>query len=311
MSEVSEKIKVMREMAFASMENTNAALNDIYEMLDKNEDALKACYEIDKEDMAKKEPLIIKRMLDSVKLAIDYKFEDTQIHEMIDERRILEFKQNLGVIGVFYNGDVYTTIELITKALKTNNAIMLNIGINDYIGTNNLLVKSIKEILENNNKPSGLVEINFSENDELANEDFDQVIVIGNKARQVKINAFNLNTIKSGYGHNEIYIDDLENESFINEILSKVDNELRIYVKEGLNTSIKGIPVAGFEDAIKHINTEGAGYASAIFTNNSENQRAFMKRVRSKYAFINASPTIARELDIDIEDLYYKKLGMV
>lgn len=311
MSELSERIKVMREMAFASTDGVQKVLRDIYDMLDANEDSLKQCYEVDKDGTNKKENLIIKRMLDAVQDAIDYQFADTEVHEMIDERRVLEFKQNVGVIGVIYNGDVYATVELITKALKTNNAIILNVGINDYIGTNNLIVKSIKEILEKNNKPSGLVEINFSENEDLANEDLDQIIVIGDRAKQTRINALNLNVIKSGYGHGEIYVDDLENEKFIRELLSKVDYDIKVYVKENLATDIPGTRVANFEEAINRINAEGAGYAAAIFANDAETQRAFMKRVRCKFSFVNASPSIARELDIYIADMYYKKVGMV
>ena len=311
MSELSEKIKVMREMAFASTDGVQKVLKDIYDMLDANENSLKQCYELDKEDTTKKEPLIIKRMLDSVQSTIDYQFRDTEVHEMVDERRILEFKQNMGVIGVLYNGDVYATVELITKALKTNNAIILNVGINDYIGTNNLIVKSIKEILEKNNKPSGLVEINFSENEELANEDLDQIIVIGDRAKQTRVNALNLNTLKSGYGYCEIYVDDLENEKFIRELLSKVDYNVQLYVKENLATDLPGTRVANFEAAINRINKEGAGYAAAIFSIDAETQRAFMRRVKCKYSFVNASPSIARELDIYLEDMYYKKIGMV
>ena len=312
MNKLSEKIKVMREMAFASSDqNIQAVLKDIYDMIDQNEDVLKRCYEVDKEGTDKKESLIIKRMLETVQGVIDYKFPDIQVHEMIDERRVLELKQNMGVIGVLYNGDVYATLELIVKALKTGNAIILNVGINNNIGTNNLIVKTIKEILEKNNKPEGLVEINFSENEELANEELDQVIVIGDREKQLRVNALNINTIKSGYGYGEIYIDDLENESFINKILTEVDYNIKVYIKEGLETNIQGKRVAGGVEAIAHINSEGARYAATIFSNDVQMQKIFMKRVKNKYTFVNASPTIARELDIYIEDLYYRKIGMV
>ena len=76
-------------------------------------------------------------------------------------------------------------------------------------------------------------------------------------------------------------------------------------------TDIPGARVENFETAINRINKEGAGYAAAIFSMEAEVQRAFMKRVRCKYSFVNASPSIARELDIYLEDMYYKKIGMV
>ncbi len=311
MSTLSEKIKVMKEMVYVNSENIQATLKDIYAMLDENEVALKQCYELDKEDTNKKENLIIKRMLDSVQSAIDYQFEDTQIHEMIDERKILEFKQKIGVIGVIYDGDVYTTIDLICKAIKTGNAIILNVGKDNFIGTNNLLVKAVQEILVKNNKPEGLVEINFSETDELAEEELDKLIVIGDIEKQKKLYSLNMNTLKSGYGYNEIYIDDLENESFIKEMVVKVDGNIKFFIKSDLKTTIEGVKVRDCNEAIMRINNEGAGYAASIFSNDAETQRNFMKRLKNKYVFINASPTIARDLDIEMEDFYYKKIGMV
>jgi uncharacterized protein YacL len=59
MSELSEKIKVMREMAFASTDGVQKVLKDIYDMLDANENSLKQCYELDKEDTTKKQIHII------------------------------------------------------------------------------------------------------------------------------------------------------------------------------------------------------------------------------------------------------------
>jgi len=308
---LSEKIKVMREIACADVENSLAILKDIYNMVDENESVLKECYDIDREETNKKEPINFKRILDIIQEVIDYKFPDIQIHEMIDERRIVEFKQNTGVIGVIYNGDIYATIELIVKALKTNNAIILNIGLNDNIGTNNIIVKCVKEILQKNGKSQELVEINFSENEEIANEDLDQLIIIGDREKQVRLSSLNFNTIKSGYGYAEIYLDELEYQDFVSDILTKTDYEIKIYIKDTLDAKISGIRVKDCQDAINHINHGGSGYAAAIFSKDSEVQRMFMKRIKNKYIFVNASPTIARELDVKIEDMYNIKIGMV
>ena len=63
MSVLSDKIKVMREIAFVNSDSVQVVLKDFYSKIDTNENALKECYEVDKEGTNRKEPLIIKRML--------------------------------------------------------------------------------------------------------------------------------------------------------------------------------------------------------------------------------------------------------
>ena len=84
-----------------------------------------------------------------------------------------------------------------------------------------------------------------------------------------------------------------------------------MYIKENLKTDLQGEKVKDIKEAIEKINDEGSRYSVAIFTEDNDEARCFTKRVLSKYVFVNASPTISRNLDISIEDLYYRKVGMV
>lgn len=312
MSELSQKIKAMREMAFENMDlMSDKILTDFYMFIERNEDIIKDCYNVDNEIKDKKTDLTIKRMLDTITYVKNYEAVDTKIYSLLNERKIIKYVQNKGVIGAMYNGDLYITIELIAKAIKTGNALILNIGLNNNIGTNNLIVNAIKDILKNNNKLFNLIDINFSENDSIVNEDLDSLIVIGDRETQEKYVSCNNDIIKSGYGYCEIYIDDLNNENIIKEIIKNSEFKIDIYINRILQTDIQGHKVNGLLDAIDYINKKGSGFASTIFSDNNNCQKVFLTRCKSKHVFINADPNIAEESNINIENFCYNKVGMV
>ena len=145
----------------------------------------------------------------------------------------------------------------------------------------------------------------------MANEELDSIIIIGNKEIQEKYSHCCEDCIKSGYGYCEIYIDDLKNEQFIKEIIKESKYVLKIYINNNLKTDIKGCYVDGCENAIKQINKQGSRFASVIFSDNINCQKIFLKRCKAKYVFVNADPNIAESSNIQIEDLYYDKIGMV
>ena len=312
MNQLYKKIEAMREMAFQNVDlSAELILEELSNFIKQNEELIKECYKIDSELHKNRADLAIKRMLDTIDSVRQYKFNDTKIYTLLNERKFIIYKQNKGVLGVVYDGDIYLTIELIAKAIKTGNALILNIGLNNNIGTNNLIVKAIKDILKINNKPDSLIEIIFSENDELAKEDLDTLIIIGNREIQDKYDNYNNEVIKSGYGYCEIYIDDLSNEEFIKEIIRKSEYQLKIYINSKLLTDIQGYRVEDCEDAITKINKQGSNFTSVIFSEKTNCQRIFLKRCKARHVFVNADPNIAEDSNIQIEDLYYEKIGMV
>jgi gamma-glutamyl phosphate reductase len=313
MEELSNKIALMSDIVF----NENGVgmkkvLQDIYDMVDSNEGLIKEAYELDKEYSGRKESLKIKLILDDIEEIIDYEFKDSNVFESIDEKRVLETRQNLGVIGVFYDGDILLTIDIICKVLKTNNAVIFNVDMGKNAGTNNLIIKAVKEILRKNNKPENLVEINLSDNDNLLKEDLDLIIVVGSSGKRLGFSKLvGCKLLASGYGNSEIYVEDSTNKDFIKEILEKEDTKVDLYLKEGIDIGVEGIKVKDMYQAIKLINKNGAGYSSAIFTNDEDNAKKYTRKVKSKYVFVNASPTLARKFDIDIERLFYNKICIV
>jgi len=312
MAELSDKISVMKMIA--TNENGSGmkkVLQDIYNMIDENEDLIKQSYALDKQHTGKKDDIKIKLILDSIEQVINYEFKLDDVFENIDSKRVLGIKQNLGVIGVFYDGDILVTIDLICKALKTNNSIIFNIDVSKNPGTNALIVNNIKDILRKNNKPENLININLSDNDNLLLEDLDVVVVIGSREKRIGFKQVTSHpVIESGYGYNEIYIENDTYKEFILKILSE-DVNIKFYVKEGIDLGIEAIEVRDIDEAISIINRNGANYSVAIFTDDENNAKNFITKVHSKYAFVNASSTLASDLDIGLENLYYNKICVV
>lgn len=313
MSELSDKIYLMKMIALnEDGSGMNKVLKDIYDMVDSNEDIIREAYELDKEYSGRKESLKIKFILDAMQEIIDYKFEDNNIFESIDSKRVLEVRQNFGVIGVFYDGNVLVTLDIILKALKTNNAVIFNLDIKKNIGVNNLIINMVRDILKLNNKPINLIDICMSDDDSLIMEDLDLAIAIGSKERRDKIKKLSkCRVIESGYGYGEIYAEDDSNKVFIKKILDNEDPKVSLYLKNGVDIGIEGIRVENVDEAIACINRRGAQYASAIFTNSPETGKTFLRKVSCKYGLVNASPTLPRDLDIAITDLCYNKICVV
>lgn len=313
MGELTDKISLMKMIAQnEDGSGMNKVLQDIYNMVDLNEDLIKETYDLDKEYSGRKESLKIKLALDAIQEVIDYNFVETNIFKNIDSKRVLEVRQNFGVIGVFYDGDILVTLDIIAKALKTNNAVIFNVDINKNVGTNNLIINAVKDILKINNKPTNLVEINLCDDDSLVMEDLDLAIVVGNKERRENIKKLSkCRVLESGYGYGEIYIEDDTNKDFIMKIFEKEDVKLTLYLKNDIDIGIDGIRVGDVDDAIKYINQNGSKYSSAIFTNDEAIAKAFIRKINVKYGLVNASPTLPRDLDIKVTDLCYNKICVV
>ena len=145
-----------------------------------------------------------------------------------------------------------------------------------------------------------------------------KIIVIGNKNLQNKVMAkSNIEVITSGYGFFDIYIEDLIDIKIIQKILNQKGLEFNIYLSSEIPLDkIKKMNITDYteidnvEECIRDININSAGYSSSIFTKNSDNANKFLKLIKSKYVFVNASPTLERTLDIDENDLLYVKQVM-
>lgn len=237
-----------------------------------------------------------------------------------DDFIISKYKESLGVIGVIFDGDIYVLIELLKKMIYTKNAMIFCTNNKRYaiIG---LLILYFKQALKICGYDEEIVQIINSE-DYLEMYKHDnilvKIIVVGSRELQNKvISKSNIKVITSGYGFFDIYLEDLIDLEFTKKVLEQKDVNFNIYVFhdiplekiEKLNIT-EYTEIDNVEECIRDININSAGYSSSIFTKNPESANKFLKLVKSKNVFANASPTLERKLDITENDLLYIKLIM-
>ncbi len=233
---------------------------------------------------------------------------------------VAKYKENLGVVGIMFNGDIYVTIELLKRLLYTKNAMIFCTN-NEMYAITNLIILYFKQALKICGYDEEIVQvINSNDYSEMYNHNniIKKIIVVGNKDLQNKVLAkSNVEVITSGYGNFDIYIEEILDFNLIKEIIKIKDIELNIYVNKYINAEeIEKLEIDDYteveniDECIRDININSAGYSSSIFTKNPENANKFLKLVKSKNVFVNASPTAERTFDIKENDLFYTKQVM-
>lgn len=230
-----------------------------------------------------------------------------------NENNYLEGKQtdNLGTICLVYDGNTYCLLELVLKAILTHNSIIIT-SESDYMkATNELIVILIQRILDAYNIDKNLVQILYTSRIEelLSNStSISRVFAIGNKSFQDKIRKVSkVEVISKGYKNFDLYIEDLNNLTFIKKIIKEEDN-IDIYVKSGLKVPFEDyIEVEDIDEAIAQINFNTSGYSSSIFTDNNQNASEFLRKVKTDNVSVNSSPLIENIIDVDINVLLAKK----
>ena len=245
------------------------------------------------------------------------KKEIEQRKNLDDNFIISKYRDSIGVIGVIFDGSILVTIEMLKKLLLTKNAIVFCTNDKKYAITN-LLVLYFRQALKLGGYDEECVQVINSKNyDEMYkhNNILRKIMVIGNKELQIEVaSKAKIDVVKSGYNCFDMYIENVMDAELIKEILKVSDIELNIYVNSTIseeNIADLGIDdyteVESIDECIRDININSAGYSSSIFTNNGENANKFLKLVKSKNVFVNASPTVERALDIKDKDLLFVK----
>lgn len=250
-------------------------------------------------------------------------YNNEKIKKEIEQRKrednfiVSKFKDSIGVVGIIFDGNVYVTIELLKKMILTKNAIVFCLSDKKYAITN-LIVLYFRQALKLCGCDENLVQAINSQNYEEMykhNNILKKIIVIGNKDLQNQVlSKSKIEVITSGYNCFDLYIEDIIDIELIKRIINISDIELYIYINSKIskeNIEKLGIDdyteVQSVEECIRDININSSGYSSSIFTKNNDNANKFLKLIKSKNVFVNASPTAERTLDIKGSDLLYIK----
>lgn len=233
---------------------------------------------------------------------------------------VSRYKESYGVLGVLFNGNIYVTFKLLELLCKTKNVMILCTN-NEKYSITNFVVLCFKQALKASGYDEEIVQVINSENYEEMfkhNNILRKLIIIGNKDLQNKvISKAKVEVVKSGYGCGDIYIENILDFQLIKKIISINEFEFNIYINKNIEQNkIKELGIENYteieniDECIRDININSAGFSSSIFTNSSESANKFLRLVRSKNVFVNASPALEGSLDIEEKDLLYKKQTM-
>lgn len=283
----------------ADIKRTKEIFLAIKDMIENNEDLLERAEKIDLEHGGKSFPIhTVMNNLDEMAEASDVYKEIIEMYGTEDNYIVGSHYEAIGVLGAIYDGDPFVTFDLMIKAIKTHNALIL-FGYKINLAMNKFLVEIVSKVLEKNGYPKNLIQFTTDIND-LKN--VDKLIVIGNREEQ---DIYQGDVIKSGYCNYEIYVDKNVDNNLIKRI-ANMNLPVTIYSKEDLE--VEHIKVMDIEEAILRINKKGSQYAVSIFTDDVNLGERFLKEINAKTVFVNSSPTIERSLrDIKLKDLMVEK----
>lgn len=283
----------------ADIKRTKEIFLAIKDMIENNQDLLERAEKIDLEHGGKVFPIhTVMNNLDEMAEMNEVYKEVIEMYGTEDNYIVGSHYEARGVLGAIYDGDPFATFDLMIKAIKTHNALIL-FGYKINLAMNKFLVEIVSKVLEANGYPKNLIQFTTDINDV---KKVDKLIVIGNREEQ---DNYEGDIIKSGYYNYEIYVD----KNVDNELIKRIANmnlPITIYSKEDLEVDY--IKVMDIEEAIRIINRTGSMYAVSIFTDDVKLGEKFLKEINAKTVLVNSSPTIERSLrDIKLKDLMVEK----
>lgn len=199
-----------------------------------------------------------------------------------------------GIVGVVVKNDIslYNYASILNLLIQTNNSIILEPYKN--MGTVNILVEMLNQVITQIN---GINKIVINSTNELLqqNNNIDLLLFIGNK------NDFNNIKIRCdkkyyGIGNYELILDKMIDINLVNEARKR-----NVVIIEKNNT----------RDFYSNFNLSSSNYCTAIMSDSKEEIRKFISNVKSSYLLVNIIPTIQNDINIDINDLLYKKSTLI
>lgn len=199
-----------------------------------------------------------------------------------------------GIVGVIVKNDIslYNYASILNLLIQTNNSIILEPYKN--MGTVNILVEMLNQVITQIN---GINKIIINSTNELLqqNNNIDLLLFIGSKNEFNNIHA-QCDKKYYGIGNYELIIDKMLDTNLVNEARKR-----NVVIIEKNNT----------RDFYNNFNLSSSNYCTAIMSDNKEEVRKFISNVKSSYLLVNIIPTIQDEINIDIDDLLYKKSTLI
>ena len=197
---------------------------------------------------------------------------------------------------VIYNGDPMVTLELALDGMITNSNMIFMIY-DEMLATNTVLVKIMQRIIEDK-KISSFVKLynNVCEKDIKKSASIaTKIIYIGDRFEYQNVKkSYDIPVIYNGYGNVVIYCE--EENSFRDELIKMhefaYDNGITIDFYDG-----------ELEKELEYINYDVPADTVAIFSNDEQKIKRFLKKCNAKKILVNQNPFENYRFEFDINQL--------
>ena len=269
--------------------STEELMNTIKKHLKTNIDLLEKSYEYE-----------YKEILDNNKLINSFDYIKDNKTGIIDSAfknsygKVVNNYAPYGIVGLAIKKDIslYNYASILNLLIQTNNSIIIE----PYrkMGTVNILIELLNQIIT---QISGKNKITINETNELLrdNNNIDLLLFVGYKDDFNTINS-KVNKKYYGIGNYELIVDKAIDEKLIEDARYK---------------NVKIIEKNNDEDFYTKFNIENSNYCTAIMTDSKQVASEFVSNVKSSYLLVNVIPTIQDDINIDINDLIYKKSTLI
>lgn len=288
LNNVIKKMKINR-LSYNEEYNIKDLLDTIKTHLKSNIDILKKSYEYE-----------YNKNLDIEKLLSSFDYIENNKIGIIDTPFKNEFGKvannyvPYGIIGIVVKNNIslYNYASILNLMIQTNNSVIIETY--KDIGTVNILIELLNQVIMQINGINKIV-INTTTNSLKSNNNLDLLIFIGNKE---EFNNIKINCEKKyyGIGNYELIIDKMLDNNLINKAKEK-----NVIVIEKLNDD-------SFYNEFNHVSSN---YCTAIMSDNKEEIRKFISNTKSSFILVNVLPTLQDDINIDINDLMYKKSTLI
>jgi len=241
-----------------------------------------------------KNPLDKKRLMESFDYIEDNKIGIIDSIYKNDFGRVSNNYVPYGVVGVVIRNDIslYNYAAILNVLIQSNNSIVIELYRN--MGTVNILIEMLNQVID---QVDGINKIMINKTGEelIRCTNLDLLLFIGDKSDFKKINI-SCEKKYYGIGNYELIID------------KELDKNL---IEEAQKRKVKIVNKTKNEDFYDVFNDSNSNYCTGFMSDNKNEIRKFIANTKSTYLIVNAIPTLQDEINIDINDLMYKKSTLI
>ena len=207
----------------------------------------------------------------------------------------------IGKICLICNQNPYLIFNFILSSIYTNNKVEIVLE-DKMLATNKALIEVIKKALKEAKANKDILSYReLSNKDDIVSyqDNYDLIYYFGNKASYINFTKrIHIDTKFENFAEINLYYDSKEFKDIILEIDKwAYINEIKVNLYD-----------SNVDEAIKHINKlNNTSIISIIFSKDMDKISKFIKEVKSEKIYVNSNFTKDYEVEVDLNNLVYRK----